>query len=86
MWKYIIIAIIIVVMLACIGLHIMIVHELHELEERLSDTYNNFVDEMKLLAETLQVYHELLDNYQIPMIANPTREQIDIYNNNYSGW
>lgn len=83
---YIIIAIIVICIVVCIGLHFMIIHELRDISEELTDTYNDFKDEMLLLAETLQVYHELLNNYQIPMIANPTREQLQRFSNIDSDW
>ena len=45
------------------------------LYERFHSDLDDFNDEMLILAETLQTYHELLDDYQIPMISNPTKEQ-----------
>lgn len=79
--KYVIIGIMVILAVVCIGLHFMILHELRDISEELSETYNNFADEMELLADTLQVYHELLKDYQIPMIANPTQEQKNTINN-----
>lgn len=39
--------------------------------DKYEEMQENFNDEMLILAETLKIYHELLDGYQIPMIINP---------------
>lgn len=78
--KIIILIAVIVLVAICIGLYIMVLQELKEITEELTETYNNFSDEMQLLAETLTVYHELLKDYQIPMIANPTSDMFHVVN------
>ena len=78
--KIIIIIAVVILVAVCIGLYIMALQELKEITEELTETYNNFSDEMELLAETLVVYHELLKDYQIPMIANPTPEMFQVVN------
>ena len=54
------------------------------LYHRFHSDLDDFNEEMIILAETLQTYHELLDDYQIPMIANPTKTQRDAIDS--SGW
>ena len=49
--------------------------DLKEVTEDLNNFYNDFSDDMQVLAETLQVYHELLDGYQIPLIQLPEKKK-----------
>lgn len=78
--KFIFIGIMVVLAAIFLGLNFMAIYELKEMLDRLADTYNNFCDEMELLAETLQAYHELLNDYQIPMVANPTERLLQVVN------
>lgn len=78
--KYVIVGIIVILIFICIGLHFLILHELRDISDSFSDTYNNFCDELELLADILTVYHDLLKEYQIPMIANPTSDIYQVVN------
>ena len=56
-------------------LHFSIMADLKEVTEDLNNFYNDFSEDMQVLAETLQVYHELLDGYQIPLIQLPEKKK-----------
>lgn len=81
MVRYIIIFVIIILVAIAIALHFLVIHELRDLVDDFSRTYGDFQDEMILLADTLKVYHELLKDYQIPMIPIPIKE-----NNSGNDW
>ena len=49
--------------------------DLKEVTEDLNNFYNDFSEDMQVLAETLQLYHELLDGYQIPLIQLPEKKK-----------
>lgn len=49
--------------------------DLKEVTDDLNNFYNDFSEDMQVLAETLQVYHELLDGYQIPLIQLPEKKK-----------
>lgn len=57
------------------ALHFSIMSDLKEITEDLNNFYNDFSEDMQVLAETLQVYHELLDGYQIPLIQLPEKKK-----------
>lgn len=56
-------------------LHFSIMADLKEVTKDLNNFYNDFSEDMQVLAETLQVYHELLDGYQIPLIQLPEKKK-----------
>ena len=56
-------------------LHFSVIADLKEITEDMNTCYDQFSDHMEVLAETLQVYHELLDDYQIPMIQLPEKKK-----------
>ena len=57
------------------ALHFSIMSDLKEVTDDLNNFYNDFSEDMQVLAETLQVYHELLDGYQIPLIQLPEKKK-----------
>lgn len=63
-------------------LHFSVIADLKEVTDDLNNFYNDFSEDMQVLAETLQVYHELLDSYQIPLIQLPENKK----ESNYSDW
>ena len=56
-------------------MHFSIMSDLKEVTDDLNNFYNDFSEDMQVLAETLQVYHELLDGYQIPLIQLPVKKK-----------
>lgn len=56
-------------------LHFSVIADLKEVTDDLNNFYNDFSEDMQVLAETLQVYHELLDGYQIPLIQLPEKKK-----------
>ena len=66
---------VILLTIICLALHFSIMSDLKEITEDLNNFYNDFSEDMQVLAETLQVYHELLDGYQIPLIQLPEKKK-----------
>lgn len=60
--------VLVILTIICLVLHFSVIADLKEITEDMNTCYDQFSDHMEVLAETLQVYHELLDGYQIPMI------------------
>lgn len=73
---------IILLTIICLVLHFSVIADLKEVTDDLNNFYNDFSEDMQVLAETLQVYHELLDSYQIPLIQLPENKK----ESNYSDW
>lgn len=57
---------VILLTIICLVLHFSVIADLKEITEDMNTCYDQFSEHMEVLAETLQVYHELLDSYQIP--------------------
>lgn len=77
-----------VILLILVTLNVLQFLKLVESLDTIQAIYNNYLEttqdfneEMQILAETLQTYHELLDSYQIPMIPTPTLEQVNAIKN-----
>lgn len=66
---------IILLTIICLVLHFSVIADLKEVTDDLNNFYNDFSEDMQVLAETLQVYHELLDGYQIPLIQLPEKKK-----------
>lgn len=66
---------VILLTIICLVLHFSIMSDLKEATDDLNNFYNDFSEDMQVLAETLQVYHELLDGYQIPLIQLPVKKK-----------
>lgn len=79
--KFLLILIVFLV-IVCIILHFSIMADLKEITEDLEHFYDDFSDDMQVLSKTLQLYHELLNDYQIPMIQLPDKQN----QSNYSDW
>lgn len=73
---------IILLTIICLVLHFSVIADLKEVTEDMNTCYDQFSEHMEVLAETLQVYHELLDSYQIPLIQLPENKK----ESNYSDW
>lgn len=73
--KILFLIVIVILTITCLVLHFSVIAELKEITEDMNSCYDQFSDHMEVLAETLQVYHELLDGYQIPMIQLPERKK-----------
>lgn len=73
--KILFLVVIIILMIICLVLHFSVIADLKEITEDMNTCYDQFSDHMEVLAETLQVYHELLDGYQIPMIQLPEKKK-----------
>ena len=66
--KILFLIVIVVLTVICMILHFSIMADFNNF-------YNDFSEDMQVLAETLQVYHELLDGYQIPLIQLPEKKK-----------
>ena len=73
--KILFLIVIVVLIIICLVLHFSVIADLKEITEDMNTCYDQFSDHMEVLAETLQVYHELLDGYQIPMIQLPEKKK-----------
>lgn len=73
--KILFLIVIVVLTIICLVLHFSVIADLKEITEDMNTCYDQFSDHMEVLAETLQVYHELLDGYQIPMIQLPEKKK-----------
>lgn len=73
--KILFLVVIIILIIICLALHFSIMSDLKEVTEDLNNFYNDFSEDMQVLAETLQLYHELLDGYQIPLIQLPEKKK-----------
>ena len=73
--KILFLVVIIILTIICLALHFSVIADLKEITEDMNTCYDQFSDHMEVLAETLQVYHELLDGYQIPMIQLPEKKK-----------
>lgn len=71
--KILFLIVIVILTITCLVLHFSVIAELKEITEDMNSCYDQFSDHMEVLAETLQVYHELLDGYQIPLIQLPEK-------------
>lgn len=66
---------VILLTIICLVLHFSVIADLKEITEDMNTCYDQFSEHMEVLAETLQVYHELLDSYQIPLIQLPEKKK-----------
>lgn len=73
--KILFLIVIVILTITCLVLHFSVIADLKEITEDMNTCYDQFSDHMEVLAETLQVYHELLDGYQIPMIQLPEKKK-----------
>ena len=73
--KILFLIVIVVLTIICLVLHFSVIADLKEITEDMNTCYDQFSEHMEVLAETLQVYHELLDGYQIPMIQLPEKKK-----------
>ncbi len=73
--KILFLVVIIILLIICLVLHFSVIADLKAITEDMNTCYDQFSDHMEVLAETLQVYHELLDGYQIPMIQLPEKKK-----------
>lgn len=73
--KILFLIVIVMLTIICLVLHFSVIADLKEITEDMNTCYDQFSDHMEVLAETLQVYHELLDGYQIPMIQLPEKKK-----------
>ena len=73
--KILFLIVLVILTIICLVLHFSVIADLKEITEDMNTCYDQFSDHMEVLAETLQVYHELLDGYQIPMIQLPEKKK-----------
>ena len=73
--KILFLIVIVILTITCLVLHFSVIADLKEITKDMNTCYDQFSDHMEVLAETLQVYHELLDGYQIPMIQLPEKKK-----------
>lgn len=73
--KILFLIVLVILIIISLVLHFSVIADLKEITEDMNTCYDQFSDHMEVLAETLQVYHELLDGYQIPMIQLPEKKK-----------